>query len=83
MLLEYLLEPKFLVVINISKIMKNWVDTQLELFDKTGWTNNGPTGLEHTGVMEVTHEVVLMISAWQKESGKATRKSFMKLLEML
>ena len=25
-------------------ILNNWVLTQLELFDKTGWTNNGPTG---------------------------------------
>lgn len=47
-------------------IMNNWVLTQLELFDKTGWTNNGPTGLEHTGVMEVTHEVALMVSAYLK-----------------
>jgi predicted alpha-1,2-mannosidase len=47
-------------------ITENWVETQLELFDKTGWTQVGPTGLEHTGVMDVTHEIVLMISAWQK-----------------
>jgi len=47
-------------------IMNNWVKTQLELFDKTGWTNNGPTGLKMTGVMEVTHEIALMVSAYQK-----------------
>lgn len=47
-------------------VMNNWVITQLELFDKTGWTNNGPTGLEHTGVMEVTHEVALMVAAYMK-----------------
>ena len=47
-------------------IATNWVNTQLELFDKTGWTNCGPTGIEHTGVMDVTHEIVQMISAWQK-----------------
>jgi predicted alpha-1,2-mannosidase len=60
------------------EIMKNWVDTQLELFDKTGWTNNGPTGLEHTGVMEVTHEVVLMISAWQKRIWKGDEEKLYK-----
>lgn len=60
------------------EIMKNWVDTQLELFDKTGWTNNGPTGLEHTGVMEVTHEVVLMISAWQKGIWKGDEEKLYK-----
>jgi predicted alpha-1,2-mannosidase len=47
-------------------IMNNWVTTQLELFDKTGWTNNGPTGIKMTGIMEVTHEIALMVSAYQK-----------------
>ena len=47
-------------------IMNNWVNTQLELYTHTGWTNNGPTGLEHTRVMGVTHEVALMVSAYQK-----------------
>lgn len=47
-------------------IMNNWVNTQLELFDKTGWTNNGPTGVELTGVMEVTHEIAMIVSAYQK-----------------
>jgi len=47
-------------------IMNNWVKTELELFDKTGWTNNGPTGLKLTGIMEVTHEIALMVSAYQK-----------------
>ena len=47
-------------------IMNNWVTTQLELFEKTGWTNNGPTGLKLTGIMEVTHEIALMVSAYQK-----------------
>ena len=47
-------------------IMNNWVNTQLELYKYTGWTNNGPTGLEHTRVMGVTHEVALMVSAFQK-----------------
>jgi predicted alpha-1,2-mannosidase len=46
--------------------MNNWVKTQLELYDKTGWTSNGPTGLELTGIMEVTHEIALMVSAYQK-----------------
>jgi len=47
-------------------IMNNWVKTQLELYDKTGWTNNGPTGLKMTGVMEVTAEIPFMVSAYQK-----------------
>lgn len=47
-------------------IMNNWVRTELELYDKTGWTNNGPTGLKMTGIMDVTHEIALMVSAYQK-----------------
>ncbi len=47
-------------------IMNNWVRTELELFDKSGWTNNGPTGLKLTGIMDVTHEIALMVSAYQK-----------------
>lgn len=47
-------------------IMNNWVKTQLELYDKTGWTSNGPTGVELTGIMEVTHEISMMVSAYQK-----------------
>lgn len=48
------------------RIANNWVLTQLELFDKTGWTSVGPTGIEMSGIMDVTHEVALMVSAWQK-----------------
>lgn len=48
------------------RIANNWVHTQLELFDKTGWTSVGPTGIEMSGIMSVTHEVALMVAAWQK-----------------
>ncbi len=47
-------------------MMNNWVKTELQLYDNTGWTSNGPTGLKLTGVMEVTHEIALMVSAYQK-----------------
>ncbi|UCF39339.1 MAG: GH92 family glycosyl hydrolase [Acidobacteriota bacterium] len=48
------------------EIIRNWVTTQLELYDSTGWTSNGPTGIEMTGIMEVTHEVALLVAAYQK-----------------
>ena len=47
-------------------ILNNWVVTQLELFKTTGWTSNGPTGLELSGIMEVSHEIALMVGAYQK-----------------
>jgi len=63
------------------EIMNNWVRTQLELYDKTGWTNNGPTGLEHTGVMEVTHEVALMVAAYMKGIRNYDQELFYKALK--
>ena len=47
-------------------LLNGWVQTELELFDKTGWTNNGPTGLKMSGIMDVTHEISLMVGAYQK-----------------
>lgn len=47
-------------------ITKNWVQTQLELYKNTGWTGKGPAGLEYSGIMEGSHEMALMLSAYQK-----------------
>ncbi|MFA6126331.1 MAG: GH92 family glycosyl hydrolase [Bacteroidales bacterium] len=47
------------------EILNNWVVTQLELYKNTGWTSNGPTGLELSGIMEVSHEIALLTGAWQ------------------
>ncbi|MGQ7871342.1 GH92 family glycosyl hydrolase [Sunxiuqinia sp. sy24] len=47
-------------------IMENWVGTQLEMFEHTGWTCKGPAGIEYSGIMEGSHEIALMVSAFQK-----------------
>jgi len=47
-------------------IMKNYIETQLELFRKNGWTSVGPTGVEYTGIMEVSHEIAMIVGAYQK-----------------
>jgi len=47
-------------------MMENWVGTQLELFEHTGWTSKGPAGLEYSGIMEGSHEIALMVAAYQK-----------------
>lgn len=49
-----------------TDLMNGWVQTQLELYKEFGWTNNGPTGLKMSGIMDVTHEIALMVSAYQK-----------------
>ena len=46
--------------------MENYIETQLELFRKNGWTSVGPTGIEYTGIMEVSHEIAMIIGAYQK-----------------
>ena len=47
-------------------IMENYIETQLELFRKNGWTSVGPTGIEYTGIMEVSHEIAMIVGAYQK-----------------
>jgi predicted alpha-1,2-mannosidase len=48
------------------EIIDNWVTTQLEMFQHTGWTSKGPTGLEYSDIMEGSHELALMVAAYQK-----------------
>lgn len=48
------------------KIVDNWVTTQMEMFHKTGWTSKGTAGIEYSGIMEGSHEIALMVAAYQK-----------------
>ena len=47
-------------------IVDDWVTTQRELFRHTGWTCKGPAGLEYSAIMEGSHEMALMVAAYQK-----------------
>jgi len=47
-------------------IVEQLVDTQLEMYQKTGWTSKGPAGIEYSGIMEGSHEMALMTSAYLK-----------------
>lgn len=47
-------------------IMEDYVEAQLELFRTNGWTSVGPTGVEYTGIMNVSHEIALIVGAYQK-----------------
>lgn len=63
------------------RIMDNWVSTQLEMFKHTGWTCKGPTGLEYSGIMEGSHEIALMVAAYQKgirKDGEEIYKAILK-----
>lgn len=48
------------------QIVDNFVTTQLEMFKHTGWTSKGPAGIEYSDIMEGSHEIALMIAAYQK-----------------
>lgn len=47
-------------------VMENWAGTQLEMYEHTGWTCKGPAGIEYSGIMEGSHEIALMVAAFQK-----------------
>lgn len=47
-------------------MMQQMVDTELEMYEKTGWTSKGPAGIEYSGIMEGAHEMALMTSAYLK-----------------
>jgi predicted alpha-1,2-mannosidase len=46
--------------------MESYVQAQLELYRKNGWTSVGPTGVEYTGIMNVSHETAMITGAYQK-----------------
>jgi len=48
------------------EIIDNWVTTQMEMYRHTGWTSKGNTGIEYSGIMEGSHEIALMVAAYQK-----------------
>nr|WP_068887515.1 GH92 family glycosyl hydrolase [Pedobacter panaciterrae] len=47
-------------------VVSQIVDTQLEMYEKTGWLSKGPAGIEYSGIMEGSHEMALMTSAYLK-----------------
>jgi predicted alpha-1,2-mannosidase len=47
-------------------MVQQLVDTQLEMYEKTGWLSKGPAGIEYSGIMEGSHEMALITSAYLK-----------------
>ena len=43
-----------------------WVDSLLEIYDRGGWLPKGPTGIEYSSIMVASHEIALIVSAYQK-----------------
>lgn len=47
-------------------IANQWVNSELEIYDRGGWLSKGPAGIQYTGIMVASHEISLIVSAWQK-----------------
>ncbi len=48
------------------EIANSWVNSLLEIYDKGGWLPKGPTGIEYSSIMVASHEIPLIVSAYQK-----------------
>ncbi|MHC4111372.1 MAG: GH92 family glycosyl hydrolase [Planctomycetota bacterium] len=47
-------------------IANKWVLSLLEIYDRGGWLAKGPTGIEYSSIMVASHEIALIVSAYQK-----------------
>lgn len=47
-------------------IMNQWVNSLLEIYDKGGWLSKGPGGIEYSSIMVASHEIPLIVAAWQQ-----------------
>jgi predicted alpha-1,2-mannosidase len=48
------------------EIASKWVKSLLEINDRGGWLPKGPTGIEYSSIMVASHEIALIVSAYQK-----------------
>jgi predicted alpha-1,2-mannosidase len=47
-------------------IANKWVKSVLEMYKYGGWLPRGPAGFEYSGIMEASHEISLIVGAYQK-----------------
>ena len=47
-------------------LASNWVKSFLEIYKTGGWLPKGPAGIEYSGIMEASHEIALIVGAYQK-----------------
>ncbi|MBA7661747.1 hypothetical protein ES703_69767 [subsurface metagenome] len=48
------------------EIANKWVKSLLEIYDCGGWLPKGPTGIEYSSIMVASHEIALIVAAYQK-----------------
>ncbi len=64
--MEYLLEPESIVGAGKSDLTNNWVKSLVEILQYLWLAAKGPAGIEYSGIMEASHEIALIVSAYQK-----------------
>ncbi|ANH83856.1 alpha-1,2-mannosidase [Niabella ginsenosidivorans] len=47
-------------------LTSKWVHSLLEIYKTGGWLPKGPAGIEYSGIMEASHEIALIVGAYQK-----------------
>ncbi len=47
-------------------IASKWVKSLLQMYGDGGWLSKGPAGIEYSSIMVASHEIPLIVSAWQK-----------------
>ncbi len=47
-------------------LTNNWVNSFLEISNKGGWLPKGPTGIEYSAIMVASHQISLIVGAYQK-----------------
>jgi predicted alpha-1,2-mannosidase len=47
-------------------LAEQWVNSLLEIYDAGGWLSKGPGGIEYSSIMVASHEIPLIVNAWQK-----------------
>jgi predicted alpha-1,2-mannosidase len=47
-------------------ITNQWVNSLLEIYDRGGWLAKGPGGIEYSSIMVASHEIALIVGAYQK-----------------
>jgi hypothetical protein len=47
-------------------IANKWVNSLLEIYDRGGWLSKGPGGIEYSSIMVASHEIPLIVAAYQK-----------------
>lgn len=47
-------------------LTSNWAKSLIEIYKTGGWLPKGPAGIEYSGIMEASHEIALIVGAYQK-----------------